>query len=460
MFPDIDYILHPRALPASVQETLHKDCRPASLSTVLHNHMITYHKEHHYADRLTRFRASGWDLIDKFKALLEMHQVLYYNRGHIPTYEFYRLKPTGALADRFKELGFSGFDQRNHFMSCMKIIHYLLETRSEFNQTFPAETFAGILADLDAMRKDELPPSYVDWPGKYDLHKVGAFPDHDTEEKLFEIFKFADYKPDRMWEHWHPSPTKTKLNPAHYRTPVRKAMKKNEVVRDQQGQWRARKGALKNYETDYKSIEQRCENEITDEADKRLDIDIMDASVVKEGRATFIDSPLSWYMHPNNTPLQKSKDKLKAPMTPFPSKVDRAVAVKAAKQAEILPRAINPVLVVEPPRTIASTGSVAPAPIVNTDPAGDAISVTETRPAAAEYEGRISQDTVFAAAAEDRVPAVTGALTTTADTAHTVADDLPVAGDASVTNEEPTTEDEYEPVIEVKVVNSKYLSHR
>lgn len=473
MFPDIDYVLHPRALPASVQEILRNDCQLPYLSVVVHNYMIICHDEDRYTDRLHRFTASGWDFIDKLGKLLDLHFRLYYNRGHIPFYELHGLKPTGALADRLKELGMSRMGARDHAMGCLKMVHYLLQSRDDFNQTFPADTLAGILADIDAIRKDELPPSYVDWPGKYDLHKVGMFPDHDTANKLFDSCKFADYKPDRMWEHWHPSPTKERLKREDYNTPVRRAMQKNALVKDQQGQWQARKGALKKVETDFKAIEKRCENETTEFADERLDIDMHNPDIVKEGRATFIDSPIAFYMQPVNTPIQKSKTKRKAPMTPFPVKLDRADATeptKAAEQAEEPPRGAHPVQMIESPSTIQTTGPVEPIAVANTLPARDVLPIDDVRstgvalsaghtlpaatgpiPAVIENalpavvrDGRATQDAV--SAAEDQVAAGTIALPITKDAISTIADGLPIAGDTSVTDDESVTDEEHEPV--------------
>lgn len=476
MFTDIDYILHPRALPASVQDILRKDCQPSYLSILLHNYMISFHKEDRYVDRLSRFTASGFDLIHKLQKLLQLHHHTYFNRGHIPFYELHGLKPTGALGDRFKELGISGFSERVHLMSCVKTIHYLLEARSDFNQTFPAETLAGILVDIDAIRKDELPPSYVDWPGKYDLHKVGMFPDHDTVNKLFDSFKFADFKIDRMWDHWHPSPSKKKLNQVDYCTPVRRTMQKNALVKDQQGQFQARKGALKKVETDYETIEKRCENEITEHADERIDIDMENADVVKEGRAAFIDSPVAFYMHAINTPVQKSKIKHKAPMTPFPSQIDRSVAVEPVKAAEHFedppcavavepvkatehfeepPHAADAVQVIQSFKTLQSTRPVEPAPVINALPAADTLPaaagldpvITENAPPAAVCDDRVTQDAVRAV--ECKVAAVSFALPVTKANVLTVVDDGSIAGDAFV------TDDEHEP----DAVASRLPSH-
>lgn len=313
-FSDIHHPLEMSALPESARSLLEQQDRQPSLSVFLHNHMSNFFEKND-ADT---FRQSGFDLLQKLHDLAAVHHHTYYDGGRIPSYKMLHIKPTGPIEIPYQEHGTLAHYERLKVLNCIKTVHFLLEERNCFNQTFPVHTFAGMIADLDAIRKDQLPPSYIDWPGKDQLHMPGRYPENEMESLLFETINFDDYEIDRMWDEWHPSPSKD-VTTADYRTPLRKAMQKNELVRDDRGQPQPRKGALKKKLTDWKAIEKRCELEIIEDADKRLDIDM--ATPQRRG-ASFIDSPIAFYIPSTNVPIhQAMSEKQESSTTPIPPRL-------------------------------------------------------------------------------------------------------------------------------------------
>lgn len=328
-FPDIHHTLDMEVLPESAKSLLEQHGRQPSLSVLLHNHMITFFEKN---DTET-FRQSGFDLLSKLNDLLSVHRHTYYDGGRIPSYRLLHIKPTGPIEIPYEEHGTLAHYERLKVLNCIKTVRFILTERNCFNQNFPVHTFAGMLADLDAIRKDQLPPSYIDWPGKDQLHMPGRYPENEMETLLFETVNFNDYQIDRMWDEWHPSPSKD-VTIADYRTPLRRAMQKNELVRDGRGQPQPRKGALKKKLTDWKAIEQRCELEIIEDADKRLDIDM--ATPAKRG-ASFIDSPIAFYIPSTNVPIHQAKSKKQeAPKMPMPPRfAPRATLIDAIEPSEV-----------------------------------------------------------------------------------------------------------------------------
>lgn len=418
-FLHINYTLDARALPASVKNKLRETSRLPYLSVFLHNHMIAYHKGREFD--LEAFRDTGLKLMEKLQQLLDWHHQFYYDRGCIPSYELLRLKPTGPIKIPYADLGVNPLNERLRLKECVETLQFLLAARNGFNQTFPADAFAGMIADVDAMRKDELSPSYIDWPGKYELHMPGAYPEHEMDTKLFDIIKFADFTIDRMWDQWHPSPSKA-VKATDYRTPIRKAMQKNILVKDRKGQVKARKGALKPLPTDYEAIERRCALQTAQSADKRIDIE-MDAD--KEGRAAFIGSPVAWYIPSTNTPIQHGNSKHKAPMTPSPPKLDRTVIVEPAEAVE---RIQEPLLAANLTQAVESPRPVEPTRADDALPTGDVFPTNDGLPTG---DGALP-------AAEGTLPIVTQKLSVTEDIHHTIIGKLPVIDDAlSVVAEAP-----------------------
>lgn len=340
-FPHIHDLLDMRALPQSATTLLQQHDLQAGLSVLLHNHMITFFAKN---DPET-FQQSGLVLLQKLENLFSVHHHTYYDGGRIPSYKMLHIKPTGPIEIPYEEHGTLAHYERSKLKNCIHTIQFILTERNCFNQTFPASTFAGMIADLDAIRKDQLPPSYIDWPGKDQLHMPGRYPDSTMENLLFDTISFKDYQVDRMWDEWHPSPSKD-VTTADYRTPLRKAMQKNELIHDKKGQAQPRKGALKKIPTDWKAIELRCELEITDDADKRLDIDM--ETPQKRG-ASFIDSPIAFYVPSTNVPLTLGTSKKHtAAETPLASRLGtQATSVNATQ----LPELAEKTETVEPTKT-------------------------------------------------------------------------------------------------------------
>ncbi|KAJ4414134.1 hypothetical protein N0V82_008101 [Gnomoniopsis sp. IMI 355080] len=359
-FPDIHHILEMDALPESAKSLLEQHGRQPGLSVLLHNHMITFFEKN---DTET-FRQSGFDLLSKLNDLFSVHHHTYYNGGRIPSYKMLHIKPTGPIEIPYEEHGTLAHYERLKVLNCIKTVQFILTERNCFNQTFPVHTFAGMMADLDAIRKDQLPPSYIDWPGKDQLHMPGRYPENEMENLLFETINFNDYQIDRMWDEWHPSPSKD-VTIADYRTPLRRAMQKNELVRDGRGQPQPRKGALKKKSTDWKAIEKRCELEIIEDADKRLDINM--ATPEKRG-ASFIDSPIAFYIPSTNVPIHQAKSqKHEAPLTPMlPRFAPRATLIDPIQSSEAVQpnETMQPDEVAQPIEDTQTTRLVQPLQIV------------------------------------------------------------------------------------------------
>lgn len=337
-FPDIHHILDMRALPESATNLIDKHGRQTGLSVFLHNYMIASYEK----NDVEHFRQSGLDLLSKLNDLFAVHRHTYYDGGRISAYKMLHIKPTGPIEIPYHEHGTLAHYERLKLLNCIKTVHFILTERNSFNQTFPVTTFAGMIADFDAIRKDQLPPSYIDWPGKDQLHTPGGYPVNEMETLLFDTINFNDYEIDRMWDEWHPSPSRD-VTMADYRTPLRKAMQKNELVVDNNGQPQARKGALKKKSTDWKAIEKRRELETIEDADKRLDIDMENHE--KRG-ATFIDSPIAFYIPSANVPVRQGNfKKREAQETPMPQMcAHRAAFVDLNQAAEI----VQPVEVTQP----------------------------------------------------------------------------------------------------------------
>lgn len=238
-FPQVHFFLDPRTLPNAVTDALKASGKSEKLSILLHNHMLHTCKRND--DKA--FMQSGDALVEKLHNLRLCHQHTYYNGGRIPLYKEHGLKPYGPLGFPYTAVNADPNSERLRLLGHLRFLSFILSYRSAFNQAFPVETFAGIVADLDAIRKDEPPPSYVDWPGKHQ-RVPGAYPEDETHKFLFDTVPMRDYRPDRLWETKHPSPSKD-VKLADYSTPHRKAMEMNPIVYDTKGHPYARKGALR-----------------------------------------------------------------------------------------------------------------------------------------------------------------------------------------------------------------------
>lgn len=238
-FPDVHFFLDPRGLPDVVKSALARSGKSERLSVLLHNHMLCFCKRNDEK----AFVQSGSALFEKLHNFKICHQHTYTNGGRIPLYKEHGLKPYGPLNFPYTIVNADPHLERLRLLDHVRFLKLVLSQRNVFNQAVPVQTLAGIIADLDAIRKDEPPPSYVDWPGKHQ-HVPGAWPEDETHVLLFDTVALRDYKPDRLWETKHPSPSKD-VKLADYGTPLRRAMKMNPIVYDTHGQPRARKGALR-----------------------------------------------------------------------------------------------------------------------------------------------------------------------------------------------------------------------
>lgn len=152
------------------------------------------------------FKNSGEGFISALMNLKICHHHTYYNGGRIPSFKEHGLQPYGVSAlppHRLTPRNYQAKSrqplkfpytavnadpnvERYKLLHLIDFTQFLLRHRDLFNQMFPADTFAGIIADLDAIRKDQPPPSYVDWPEKH-LRVPGAWPeDYVTHQLLFE----------------------------------------------------------------------------------------------------------------------------------------------------------------------------------------------------------------------------------------------------------------------------------
>lgn len=156
------------------------------------------------------FKSSGDAFLVKLMNLKICHQHTYYNGGRIPSFKEHGLQPygvsppppsLGTLRHEAKNVQPLKFPytavnadpnvERFNLLRQIEFTQFLLRHRDLFNQMFPADTFGGIIADLDAIRKDQPPPSYVDWPEKH--HRVpGAWPEDNEMQKL--LFDTVDMR--------------------------------------------------------------------------------------------------------------------------------------------------------------------------------------------------------------------------------------------------------------------------
>lgn len=297
-FPDVHQVIDPRKLPESVAASLKTSGRSEKVSIVLHNHMMVHHK----MNNLALFIESGHKLIEKFINFQLCHRHTYGPNGRLSKMKQLGLRPYGPIRYPYTKLNADPHVERFHLLGHIKFLQFMLSQRDAFNQMCPIDTLAGIVADIDAIRKDEPPPSYVDWPGKHQ-RVPGAFPEDEVDELLFETVPMRDYKPDRMWDMWHPSPHK-KITQADYDTPRRNAMKKNEIFYDSDGHAQATKAALRKE----------------------------DAAPTHPKNARFIDGPVAFYFPSQQEPVKDKKPESRK-MRECREMYERMMADRAAAKA-------------------------------------------------------------------------------------------------------------------------------
>lgn len=307
-FDGIQHAVDPRRVPDEVSAAIHAYSKNEALSVVLHNHLIDQENKGLFEeddDRETRHRMSSEKLIKDLYLFQRIHDEVYSKEGRLTVHKACGLKPYGPIEYPYEKFGQTALFAHFQLMECISVLQFLLSQRDAFNQKFPVAVVGGILADLDAIHKDEPAPSYVDWPGKIHRDCPGSYPEDVMDNLLFETVPARDFEPTRLWDHQHLSPSK----PNNYDTPHRNAMQKNEIYYDENGEARAKKGHLKK------------EN----------------AGPAQKKRARFMSSPVAWYKPSTNVPVQKKE--LEAPSlfqatTPAPA-VDTTPAIETVQQTGV-----------------------------------------------------------------------------------------------------------------------------
>lgn len=281
-FPDIHTAIDPRSLPTSAAITLQTTGKQKMLSIFLHNYMFFVCQKNEDG----AFYESGMKLMGIIENFNIAHKHTYYEGGRINTYKKLGFKPYGPMKFPYTKIGADPLMERNRLMTTIRSLQFILSQRDLFDQLFPAKTFAGIIADFDAIRKDQPPPSYVDWPGKY--HNVpGSFTEGEMDEVLFDTVAMRDFEPARLWDEWHPSPRKG-VTVNDYDTPYRNAMKKNELFYDAKGHVQAIKPAL------------------------RKEGDVHVNAPNKKKKASFVTGPVAFYAPSKNEPAKDRNPSLKS----------------------------------------------------------------------------------------------------------------------------------------------------
>lgn len=264
----IDYAVDPLNVPASVVDRFQASGSDPTLSILVHNYYIqTTDKRNPDA-----FVHAGKTFFDKLNKFGKIYKLVYSEQGRIPFLKDLGFKPYDHLEVDDKD-GHVTHIERYVYFECVVFLQYILTQRAALNQMCPVQTIAGILVDFDALHKDEAPPSYVDWPGKYE-RMPGAFPDDgEMDDLLFDRVALRDFEPDRLYNHQNPSPRKFET----YDTPPRNVIPKNPIYFDQRGYPRPQRGALR----------------------KRLLLGRPAKSV------RFKQSPPHWYMPSDNEPVKR-----------------------------------------------------------------------------------------------------------------------------------------------------------
>lgn len=240
LFPDVTEAIDPLQVPASVLNTLQVSGKHKILSILVHNYFILNHKAiWPFEKNMETYLESGKKFIHELEKLSRIYRLVYNDLGRVPFLIRLGFTPLQTLEAPDKD-GHLSHGERKPYYDCVVLLNFLLNQREAFNQMFPAQTIAGIIADFDALHKDEPPPSYVDWPGKYE-RVPGAFPDDGVTSMLFDTVPMRDFEAVRLYEHKNPSPSKFET----YYTPMRHAPPKNAIYWDHKGHARARKPALR-----------------------------------------------------------------------------------------------------------------------------------------------------------------------------------------------------------------------
>lgn len=309
-FDGIQHWIDPRKVPDEISNQIRVYSKNERLSIIVHNHMIkellANDEEFNHKNREKAAQKLWTDL----HTLRDTYTEVYEKEGRLAVHKHFGLKPYGPLEYPYEELGRQALASRCRLMDCLHLLQFLLSQRDAFNQMFPVETIGGIIADIDAIHKDEPAPSHVDWPGKEHRNCPGSFPGDVMDELLFEVVPARDFEPTRLWDHHHPSPSKH-LTANNYDTPHRNAMLKNEIYYDDKGQPRAKKSHL------------RKEN----------------AGPAKKKQARFMDSPVAWYKPSNNVPIQHRESTSPSPSPTSPTSPESPTSPSSPESLTPIPPA-------------------------------------------------------------------------------------------------------------------------
>ncbi|POS69097.1 hypothetical protein DHEL01_v212509 [Diaporthe helianthi] len=232
----IDYAIDPLNVPAFILDRLRASGNDLTLSVLVHNYYIETTQQRGPG----AFVEAGKTFFDKLNKLAKIYQLVYNGQGRVPFLRDLGFKPYDHLESDGKN-GLLSHQERLVYYECVVFLLYILTQRAAFNQMCPVHTIAGIIVDFDALHKDEAPPSYVDWPGKY-TRVPGAFPDVELDSVLFDNVPMDKFEATRLYDHQYPSPRKFET----YNTPPRNVIPKNSIYFDQRGYPKPRKGALRN----------------------------------------------------------------------------------------------------------------------------------------------------------------------------------------------------------------------
>ncbi|KUI59940.1 Ubiquitin-like-specific protease ESD4 [Cytospora mali] len=277
LLPEVTDVISPLQVPASVTTRVQASGKNETLSILMHNYYIINHKKNWPDEEpdIKTYIEVGKQFIHELKKLSRIYQLVYNDLGRVPFLKQLGFTPLETLEAPDKD-GLLSHGERKPYYDCVIFLNFLLDQREAFNQMFPAQTIAGIIADFDALHKDEPPPSYVDWPGKYE-RVPGAFPDDSATNSLFDTVAMRNFEPVRLYEHKNPSPSKFET----YDTPMRNAPQKNAIYWDHKGHARARKPALRTRKT----------------------------STAAKKSARFRQSHIQFYLSSNNEPVKRTYPK-------------------------------------------------------------------------------------------------------------------------------------------------------
>lgn len=367
LLPDVTDLVDPLQVPASVSTRVQASGKNELVSILIHNYFIlNHHNVWPYKQNMETYIESGKQFIHELKKFGRIYQLVYNDLGRVPYLKRLGFTPLETLEAPNKD-GLLSHGERKPYYDCVVLLKFFLDQRNAFNQLFPAQTIAGIIADFDSLHKDEPPPSYVDWPGKHE-RVPGAFPDDAATNDLFDTVSMRDFEAVRLYDHKHPSPSKFET----YDTPMRYAPQKNPIYYDHNGQARARKPALRKTRK---------------------------ASTADKKSARFRQSGIQFYLSSNNEPVKRIFPKEDAT-----SAVPTTPAIPTARFAPTTPS--SPAAPVAPAVPIApATPAIAAAPVVPAAPAAPAAPATLEKQVSFQPQNGIVTETMQLASEADEAAA-------------------------------------------------------